>query len=129
MSKITVQHYKTAYAYGVRDAKTGGLTGWRTGSLQAAHEMGMEGISINWDKIVIGERYGDLPETGRSFNYADNTAEFGVSLSNIKGEKEIGSSMWFSDRKKVEVRGILLPVTGSDGEPLILPLDIDQYDF
>lgn len=37
--------------------------------------------------------------------------------------------MWFADREKIEFSGILLPVTGSDGEPLVLPLEIEQYDF
>ena len=91
--------------------------------------MGMEGIEIDFSNIVIAERYGNLPEGGRSHNYRDDIKEYGVSASNIKGEKEIGSVIFFCDRKKIEFQGILLPITGSDNEPLILPLNIEQYDF
>ena len=37
--------------------------------------------------------------------------------------------MFFQDRQKVEVKGLLVSAKGSDGEPLILPLGVDQWDF
>ena len=126
---ITIENYKSAYNYGVNDSKNGEITGWFTPALEAAYDMGYRGIAIDFENVVIAERYGNLPEGGVSFNYSEGKKELGCSASNIKGEKEIGSSMWFADREKIEFSGILLPVTGSDGEPLVLPLEIEQYDF
>lgn len=73
--------------------------------------------------VVTGYRYGNIPESGLSFNYADDRAEKGLSLAAINNTDEVGSTVWFTDRKVVTVSGVLLPVTGSDGEPLILIVD------
>jgi len=59
-----------------------------------------------------------------SYNYRDQVSERGLSLANLEGEDEVGSSMFFKDRGLVQVSGVLLPKTGSDGEPLILPINI-----
>ena len=76
---ITIKHYQAAYRYGINDAKTGELTGWRTPALEAAYDMGMEGIEIDFSNIVIAERYGNLHDGGRSHNYRDDIKEYGVS--------------------------------------------------
>lgn len=128
MSKIEIEHYKKAYKLGKIHAKEGNLCGWYTPILQAAYDLGYEGVEIDFTQIVKAERYGNLPN-GCSYNYAENKKEMGVSASNIVGCKEIGSSVWFSGRDKIQFEGILLPMTGSDGEPLLLPLGIEQYDF
>ena len=72
-----------------------------------------------------------MPETGLSHNYAADACEWGMSTAvrhdNI--EKEVGSAVWFAEREKVDVEGIMLPYPGSDGEALILPTKgIDLLD-
>lgn len=121
---IKVSDYKAAYKSGVN----GGFVGYCTPALIAAQDMGRNGIVIDWDNIVTGYRYGNIPEGGVSRNYADDCMELGCSLARLEGGKEVGSSVWFCDRPEVKVRGILLPVKGSDGEPLVLPLDIKCMD-
>jgi hypothetical protein len=46
----------------------------------------------------------------------------------LEGQKEVGSSIWFLEREKVKVEGLLLPFTGSDGEPLVIPYCVEDYD-
>ena len=129
MGVITINHYKAAYSLGIKHGNSETeMAGWYTKVLEAAYSLGRRGIIVDFDNIVTAERYGELPE-GVSYNYRDGFMEDGVSATNIKGEKEVGSSIWFCDREKIEFRGILLPVKGSDGEPLLLPLDVWQYDF
>lgn len=128
MREITISDYKRAYELGKKHAEECDLCGWYTPFLQASYDLGYEGIEVDFSKVVKAERYGDLPN-GCSYNYADNKKEMGVSASNLVGEKEIGSSLWFTDREKIVFEGILLPIKGSDGEPLLLPLGVEQYDF
>ena len=127
--KTTVSMYERAYRLGQRHAGTGDMRYWYTRSIDKAYLMGYEGHEIDFTDIVSGYRYGDIPEGGVSFNYLDDMFEKGLSLAAVDGEKEVGSSMWFYDREKVKVSGIRLPFKGSDGETLILPLGIEQYDF
>ena len=130
MSTITINDYKRAYNIGVKDAKRCGYTSWYTPVLGAAYNLGYEGYTIDFDTVVTAERYGELPEGSNvSFNYRENTKELGVSVACLKGEEEVGSCMFFQDRQKVEVKGLLVSAKGSDGEPLILPLGVDQWDF
>ena len=98
---------------------------WYTRSI----DKGYDGQEIYFTDIVPGYRYSDIPEGGVSFDYLDDVFEKGLSLAAVDGEKKVVPSMWFSDREKVKVSEIRLPFKGSDGETLILPLGIEQYDF
>lgn len=123
------EYIRRAYNLGVEHAKSGDYCSWYTPRLQMAYDLGCEGIGLDMEKEVIGYRYGDVP-SGASYNYAEGRKELGVSCAYLEGGKEIGSSIWFSDREKVAVKGLLIAETGSDDEPLIIPLDMDeQFDF
>ncbi len=124
-----ISFLEKAYRLGCKHAANGNLRFFQTPRLQMAYDLGLEGVGVDFSKIVTGYRFGGVPE-GCSYNYADNCKELGVSLACLDGGKEVGSSMWFADREKVCVNGLLIDETGSDGEPLIIPLDMDeQYDF
>jgi hypothetical protein len=127
--KTTVKMYKKAYEAGIQDEKNGWYRGYHTAIFNAVYDCGRKGTKIDFTKIVKAVRYGDVPEGGRSHNYRDDYLENGTSVAYIEDGKEIGSSIWFKDRSKVSLRGILLPQKGSDGESLLLPLNLDQYDF
>lgn len=124
-----IKYLRKAYDLGKRHAENGNLTSWYTPRLQMAYDLGYEGISVDFDNVVSGYRYGECPKR-ESWNYADDCKEHGVSLAALDGDKEVGSSVWFADRKKVSVEGLLIGEKGSDGEVLIIPLDMDeQYDY
>lgn len=124
--KTTVEMYKKAYEAGIQDEKNDGWRGYHTAIFNAVYDCGRQGIKIDFGKVVTAVRYGDVPEGGRSKNYRDDYLEDGTSVAYIEGEKEV---VWFKDRNKVSLRGILLDQKGSDGESLLLPLNLDQYDF
>ena len=124
-----IQYLRRAYNLGVKDAKNNNYTCFYTPRLQMAYNLGYEGIEVDFGKIVKGYRYGQCPEQ-ESWNYLSNTKEDGVSLAALDGGKEVGSSIWFTDREKINVEGVLISSKGSDGEPLIIPLDFnEQFDF
>ena len=129
MATITIANYKYAYLNGKKDARNVDYSSYYTPVLEAAYDLGREGIEIDFENIVIAERYGELPESGVSYNYRDGYKDKGVSAASIKGEEPVGSYIWFTDNVKIEFKGVLLPVKGSDGEPLLLPLGVEQYDF
>ena len=104
------------------------MVGYYTPALQIALELGQRGIDLSVQPTVTGYRYGTMPEGGLSYNYADDRSERGLSLAAIDGQDEVGSSVWFAGRAKVTVTGLLLPYQGSDGEPLVLPYDVDDMD-
>ena len=127
--QVQIKYMQKAYNLGKRHAENGNYTSWYTPRLQMAYNLGYEGIAVDFDNVVTGYRFGDCPEH-ESWNYAENRKEWGVSLAALNGEKEVGSSMWFADREKVTVEGLLIDAKGSDGEPLIIPLDMnEQYDY
>ena len=105
-----------------------GFDSYYTPILQIAYNLGQKGINLESQPDVIGERYGNIPEFGLSYNYSADKSENGLSLANLIDEKEVGSTIWFSDRKKVRVSGLLLPYKGSDGENLILTYDVENLD-
>ena len=47
----------------------------------------------------------------------------------IGNNREIGSAIFFRDRYKVVCSGLLLPYTGSDGEPLILSYNANNWEY
>lgn len=59
-------------------------------------------------------RYGNLPKSGKSYNYADNVAEIGIScyLVGTTPRPE------FTDRKKLVFKALVVSF-GSDDEPII----------
>lgn len=69
-------------------------------------------------QTIVGYRYGEAPENGRSWNYAENELEPGVSMAQVGFDKEIGSfavSEAESNRKKYYYIGTICG-TGGDGE-------------
>lgn len=124
-----IKYFRKAYELGRKHASNGNYCSWYTPRLEMAYNLGYDGIEVDFENIVRGYRYGVCPKYN-SFNYAENRKELGVSLAAIDGQKEVGSSIWFCDRDKVNVTGILIGEKGSDGEPLIIPLDMDeQFDY
>lgn len=125
-----IKYLRKAYESGKKMKETGDYFFFYTPRLQLAADLGSLGIGVDFDHIVSGYRYGDVPTDKASYNYRDEHWEPGVSLAALDGEEEIGSAIWFGDRKKVNVTGLLVDDKGSDGEPLIIPLDmVEQYDF
>ena len=99
-----------------------------TPSLQVAFDLGQDGVDLSQQPDVSGFRYGNIPDSGLSHNYMDDRSERGLSLAALDGQKEVGSSIWFCGRKEVKTSGLLLPRKGSDGEPLILSYDVEDFD-
>ena len=113
---------------GLDDSKSGEYSSFYTPVLQRAYDLGYnKGIDLRDAPIVEGIRYGAAPDSGISQNYAEGTSEYGLSLAQESGKKQIGSSVWFSGRKAYEYRGVKVG-TGSDGETIILPLHVEKYD-
>lgn len=127
--KTTIELYKKAYKAGQWCKENNDFQSFRTKCLDKAWELGFRGIEINFDDIVTCVRAGEIPDGGISYNYREQENEDGLSVLNVIGENEIGSAVWFSERENITVKGIRLPLTGSDDETLILPLDINQYDY
>jgi len=127
--KTTAEMFEKAYRLGRKYSESGEIACFFTKCFDVAFDYGFQGIEIDFDDVVTGYRFGEIPEGGVSYNYRDCQFEDGLSLACVDGETEVGSSMWFSDRKRVSVRGIRLPKKGSDGETLVLPIGIEQSDF
>ena len=77
-------------------------------------------------EYVYATRYGDIPKSGVSTNYADNTTENGVSVIKIiNSPKDIDSksiydaTLGFQGIKKNIVGGWYSGLSGSDGEALL----------
>lgn len=126
MKKITADDIRTANKEGLESPAS--FWDYRTPTLSVALDLGRRGISIQDAPIVTGIRYGKAPESGISHNYRDDISERGLSIAQLAGEKEIGSTMWFAERKECQYTGILLPYKGSDGEALILAEGMDNLD-
>ena len=127
---LQISYLKKAYNLGKKHAQNGDWSDWYTPRLKMAYDCGYDGIGIDFDNPVYGYRYGNTP-TSTSYNYLDNYLEYGVSLAALETyDKETSTSIFFHDRNKVEVYGLLLDKKGSDGEPLVIPLDMtEQFDF
>ena len=126
--KIKKTYIVWANKIGLDDSKSGGYSSFYTPVLQRAYDLGYnKGIDLRDAPIVEGIRYGAAPDSGISQNYAEGTSEYGLSLAQESGKKQIGSSVWFSGRKAYEYRGVKVG-TGSDGETIILPLHVEKYD-
>lgn len=104
-----------------------GYRSYYTPTLQVAYNLGQAGVDLSAAPVVTGYRYGAAPESMISQNYASGTSERGLSLAALAGGKESGSAVWFAGRKIHTYTGILSG-RGSDGEPLILSLDAEDWD-
>lgn len=123
--KLTIESIKEANALGYNNRDL--FLSYYTPVLQQAFALGQIGINLSDAPVVSGIRYGKAPESGISHNYADDKSERGLSLAQEAGYKEIGSTIWFCDRKAYEYRGVKVG-TGSDGETIILPLHVENMD-
>ena len=66
---------------------------------------------------IVGYRYGEAPEGGRSWNYRENEWEPGVSMAQVGFDKEIGSfavSDAGTARKKYYYIGVICGTGGDD---------------
>jgi hypothetical protein len=114
-----------ANAAGLRHRNTDTYWMYETPVLQEAYSAGWErGYDLSTQPDVSGYRYGSIPEGGVSYNYREQMLERGLSLAAVDGGAPVGSVIFFADRPKYEVRGLLLPWTGSDGEPMVLPYGV-----
>ena len=85
---------------------------------------GFEGREPEWVEAI---RYGEIPEEGRSINWAENKWEPGVSCVKIIRTEDDGDASSLYDitlgwqgREKIRVAGWWLGLSGSDGEPTLL---------
>lgn len=68
-------------------------------------------------QTIVGYRYGEAPESGRSWNYRENEWEPGVSMAQVGFDKEIGSfavSEAGCERKKYYYVGDVCGTGGDD---------------
>lgn len=127
---ITIEDYKRAYKMGENDKVSGEFTCFYTGCLNTAYELGRRGISVDFSKTVKATRWGEIPEIGCSWNYRDDKRELGVSVSKIDDEQEKARHIAeFCDRERITFDALLIDAKGSDNENLVLPLNVEQYDF
>ena len=84
-------------------------------------------------EYVSAVRYGEIPENGRSKNWAEGTLEQGVSVIGIvrkENDFEMKSiydvTLGMQGIKKYEIRGWFLGRTGADGEPLLLMPKVER---
>jgi hypothetical protein len=85
---------------------------------------GFIGRKPEWVEAI---RYGEIPASGYSINWADGSAEPGVSCVKIirNGDDENCDSIYdvtlgWQGRDKIRVAGWWLGLPGSDGEPCLL---------
>lgn len=126
MRQLTVDDIREANAAGLNDRDS--YWAYYTPALDIALNLGRDGISLQDAPVVSGIRYGKAPDCGISYNYRDDLSERGLSLAYLDGQDEIGSVIWFAARKTHHYTGVLLPYKGSDGEPLILAVGLDNLD-
>jgi len=128
--KITDAQIREAHAVGLQHKDQDNIYwSYYSGVLQAAYDAGRMGYGLGSD-VVECERFGALPVSGRSYNYADNHAEAGVSviMCGTDADGAAGAQLFMSHRKIFRFRGIrIVGTNGSDGEILVFP--VDYYDF
>lgn len=77
---------------------------------------------------IVGYRYGEAPEGGRSWNYRENQWEVGVSMASVGYDKEINSFAvsGATNRKKYYYVGT---VCGTGGDDEICLENVRQISF
>jgi hypothetical protein len=123
---VTRKNILDANRYGLQT--DWGAGDFRTPVLQVACYLGREGVDLSQQPDFTGWRYGRGPETGISHNHRDDFSERGLSLAVKPDGSEVESTIWFSG-EKYTYTGLLLPFTGSDGEALILPYHVENFDI
>jgi hypothetical protein len=122
-NKVSVENIKMANRVGL----DGVFTSYYTPVLMVAYNLGSMGISLQDAPVVTGYRYGKAPESYISYNAAAGTAEHGLSLAALENGEEVASVIWFWGREKYTYTGVLAD-TGSDGEPVILSTEAENFD-
>lgn len=117
----------SANKYGLNEIKNNDVSyaSWWNAEHQIAYNCGINGIDLSIQPIVKGWRRGKAPESGISYNHRDQCSENGLSMMSVNGSEAGFSEMFMAERKKYEYEGILLPYSGSDGEPLIIPFGLN----
>ena len=87
-----------------------------------AFELGYQGQP--WE-VQTYERFGMVPN-GPSRNHADDSQESGVSVISDDWMRTL-SAQFIATRERVSFRGVNTGNRGSDGEPLVLPVDIEKH--
>lgn len=118
----TEKQIKKANAMGLKDLANGNWSCWWNKILNVAYELGQDGMDLSDSPVVKAHRWGDVPEDGISKNHAENRAENGCSCAWLDSNPNdcYGYMTQASGADCVEVSGVLVKDTGSDGEPLIL---------
>lgn len=90
----------------------------------AFFESGRQGYEM--PTYTTGKRFGDVPPSGVSWNYREQNPELGVSMAQVDHPKfadyewaDMGGNR---QRPVRSYKGWLLPMTGSDDEPLMVGL-------
>ena len=127
--KVTAKQIKEANAAGIKHLNSDGPWWcYHTVVLDVAYNLGRnDGLSLADAPVVTGTRFGGMPLHGISRNHADDTAERGCSLAGIGDDLRWGQMSYAMGREPLHVTGILVPDTGSDGEPLVLPVNCLDY--
>lgn len=122
MAYPTDKQIKKANAMGISDAKNGFWFCWWDKILNVAYELGQDGVDLSSAPVVDAHRWGAPPIDGISKNHAENRAEKGCSCAYLDSDPDdcYGYMTQASGADSVAIRGILVPDTGSDGEPLVL---------
>ena len=126
--RINIDTLKEINKLGIENSKLGKFQAYHTPVYQMAYDLGQQGQDISDLKAIKGIRFGPSPEFGVSRNVRDDISEKGLSLAQKHGGKMIGSAIFFKDRLAYEYEGIEVD-SGSDGEPIILPLHVEDLDF
>lgn len=102
--------------------------GWGTVLDHSADEVLFARCNAGGTQIYI--RFGDIPESGCSYNHKDDHPEAGVSVYaawllpgntvaiDLRGQDSLSAMFIISNRPACQVTGIVV-ATGSDGEPIL----------
>jgi hypothetical protein len=113
---------KEANRLGLRHRETGDYVCWWNRILGTAYYLGWDGIDLSDAEVVGAHRWGHPHEDGISVNHAEDRAERGCSCAWLDSNPSdcYGYMSHASGSDCVAIRGVLVPDTGSDGEPLVL---------
>jgi hypothetical protein len=126
----TEKQIKKANKLGLRHRETGDYVCWWNKILGAAYELGQDGLDLCDSEVVAAHRWGQAPADGISVNHAEDRAERGCSCAWLDRDSSncYGYMSHASGADCVAIWGVLVPDTGSDGEPLVLLVG-DGVDF
>jgi hypothetical protein len=126
----TAKQIRRANKIGLGHKNSGEWVCWWNRILDTAYNLGQDGIDLSDAPIVDAHRWGNAPDDGISVNHRDDRAERGCSCAWLDSnlDDNYGYMTHASGAECVAIRGILVPDTGSDGEPLVLLVG-DGVDF